>query len=197
MNQVESIPPVAAVEMANATRSFGDFTALRDATLRVEPGTILGIIGPSGAGKTTCVRLMTGGLAATSGTVRVLGEDPQRFRRRTRERWATCRSSSRSTPTSPLARTCRSSRACTGCCGCDGGAAFGRCSKWSTCGTSAAVGLESSPVACSAGWSWHRRWCTSRSSSSSTSRRLASTRSCAHGCGRSSIDDGTPERPSS
>ena len=75
-----------AVEMADATRTFGDVIALRDATLRVEPGTILGIIGPSGAGKTTCVRLMTGGIAATSGMVRVLGEDPQRFSRRTRER---------------------------------------------------------------------------------------------------------------
>ncbi|MEP7040738.1 MAG: ABC transporter ATP-binding protein [Chloroflexota bacterium] len=88
MHHVRSIPPPPAVEMSAATRSFGDFTALRDATLRVEAGTILGIIGPSGAGKTTCVRLMTGGLAATSGTVRVLGEDPQRFRRRTRERLA-------------------------------------------------------------------------------------------------------------
>jgi ABC-2 type transport system ATP-binding protein len=72
--------------MSEATRSFGDLVALQDATLRVEPGTILGIIGPSGAGKTTCVRLMTGGLAATSGTVRVLGEDPQLFTRRTRAR---------------------------------------------------------------------------------------------------------------
>ena len=102
MNQVRSTPPPAeghadtvamavpgspaAVEMTDATRTFGDVTALRDATLRVEPGTILGIIGPSGAGKTTSVRLMTGGLAATSGTVRVLGEDPQHFSRHTRER---------------------------------------------------------------------------------------------------------------
>ena len=102
MNQVAAIPPPtvgpadtvveaapgrpAAVEMIEATRTFGDVTALRDATLRVEAGTILGIIGPSGAGKTTCVRLMTGGIAATSGTVRVLGEDPQHFSRRTRER---------------------------------------------------------------------------------------------------------------
>jgi ABC-2 type transport system ATP-binding protein len=76
----------AAVEMVDATRSFGDLVALQDATFRVEPGTILGIIGPSGAGKTTCVRLMTGGLGATSGTVRVLGEDPQHFTRGTRAR---------------------------------------------------------------------------------------------------------------
>jgi ABC-2 type transport system ATP-binding protein len=75
-----------AVRMEAAGRSFGEVQALRDVTLDVEPATIVGIIGPSGAGKTTAVRLMTGGLAPTSGTVRVLGEDPRRFRRRTRER---------------------------------------------------------------------------------------------------------------
>jgi ABC-2 type transport system ATP-binding protein len=55
-------------------------------SLHVEAGTIVGIIGPSGAGKTTAVRLMTGGLEPSSGRVRVLGEDPRSFRRRTRER---------------------------------------------------------------------------------------------------------------
>lgn len=50
------------------------------------PGTILGIVGPSGAGKTTVVRMITGGVDPTEGEVRVLGEDPRRFRRRTRER---------------------------------------------------------------------------------------------------------------
>jgi ABC-2 type transport system ATP-binding protein len=74
------------VRLENAGRSFGEVQALREVTLHVEPATIVGVIGPSGAGKTTAVRLMTGGLAPTSGTVRVLGEDPRRFRRRTRER---------------------------------------------------------------------------------------------------------------
>jgi ABC-2 type transport system ATP-binding protein len=74
------------VRLENASRSFGEVQALRDMTLQVAPATIVGVIGPSGAGKTTAVRLMTGGLAPTSGTVRVLREDPRRFRRRTRER---------------------------------------------------------------------------------------------------------------
>ena len=76
----------AAVALESAGRSFGDVHALRDLSLRVEAGTIVGVIGPSGAGKTTSIRLMTGGLAPTSGRVRVLGEDPRRFRRGTRER---------------------------------------------------------------------------------------------------------------
>jgi ABC-2 type transport system ATP-binding protein len=76
----------AAVRLEDAGRAFGDVQALRDVTLSVDPATIVGLIGPSGAGKTTAVRLMTGGLTPTSGTVRVLEEDPRRFRRRTRER---------------------------------------------------------------------------------------------------------------
>jgi ABC-2 type transport system ATP-binding protein len=72
--------------LENAGRSFGAVEALREVSLRVDPGTIVGVIGPSGAGKTTAIRLMTGGLAPTQGQVRVLGEHPRRFRRSTRER---------------------------------------------------------------------------------------------------------------
>jgi ABC-2 type transport system ATP-binding protein len=75
----------AAVVLEGASRTFGDVEALRDLSLRVETGSILGVIGPSGAGKTTAIRLMTGGLAPTEGTVQVLGEDPRHLRRRTRE----------------------------------------------------------------------------------------------------------------
>jgi ABC-2 type transport system ATP-binding protein len=75
-----------AIVMAEATKRFGSFTALDGLSLAVPLGTTLGIIGPSGAGKTTAVRLLTGGLAPTAGTVRVLGEDPRHFRRQTRER---------------------------------------------------------------------------------------------------------------
>jgi ABC-2 type transport system ATP-binding protein len=81
---VQSDP--AAVVMEGASRSFGDVHAIRDVTLSVPTGSVLGVIGPSGAGKTTTMRLMTGGLVPSDGTVTVLGEDPRRFRRRTRER---------------------------------------------------------------------------------------------------------------
>ncbi|CAN5515162.1 ABC transporter ATP-binding protein [soil metagenome] len=75
-----------AVVVEDATKRFGDDVAVDSLSLRVAPGTILGIIGPSGAGKTTTVRMLTGALAPTEGRVRVLGEDPRRFRRQTRER---------------------------------------------------------------------------------------------------------------
>ncbi len=76
----------AAVVMDSVTKRFGDETAVSEISLVVPRGTILGVIGPSGAGKTTTVRMLTGALAPTEGRVRVLGEDPQRFRRQTRER---------------------------------------------------------------------------------------------------------------
>ena len=76
----------APVVLEGASRTFGDVEALRDLSLRVESGSILGVIGPSGAGKTTAIRLMTGGLAPTEGTIHVLGEDPRHLRRRTREK---------------------------------------------------------------------------------------------------------------
>jgi ABC-2 type transport system ATP-binding protein len=75
-----------AVTIQNATKRFGGELAVAGVSLRVLPGTILGVIGPSGAGKTTLVRMLTGALAPTDGEIEVLGEDPRRFNRRTRER---------------------------------------------------------------------------------------------------------------
>ena len=62
-----------AVTIQGATKRFGDDFALQDVTITVREGTILGIIGPSGAGKTTFVRLMTGALAPSDGEIRVMG----------------------------------------------------------------------------------------------------------------------------
>jgi ABC-2 type transport system ATP-binding protein len=75
-----------AIVLTNASRRFGSVVALEDLTLSVPFGTTLGVIGPSGAGKTTTIRMMTGGIAPTHGEVRVLGENPRHFSRQTRER---------------------------------------------------------------------------------------------------------------
>jgi ABC-2 type transport system ATP-binding protein len=75
-----------AVVIDGASVRFDDQVAVDDISLSVASGTIVGLIGPSGAGKTTTIRLLTGALEPTSGSVLVLGENPRSFRRRTRER---------------------------------------------------------------------------------------------------------------
>ena len=79
-------PADAAVVIDDATVQFADQLAVDGISLTVPAGIILGIIGPSGSGKTTTIRLLTGALTPTSGGVTVLGEEPRRFRRQTRER---------------------------------------------------------------------------------------------------------------
>ncbi len=74
------------IALRGVSRDYGDGVGVFDIDLQVPGGTILGIVGPSGAGKTTTIRLITGALEPTSGEVTVLGENPTRFRRHTRER---------------------------------------------------------------------------------------------------------------
>jgi ABC-2 type transport system ATP-binding protein len=83
--QVAAPTPDFAVILDHVNKRFGDVVAVDDVSLFVPRGTVLGVIGPSGAGKTTTIRMISGGLTPDSGTVRVLNEDPRRFRRRTRE----------------------------------------------------------------------------------------------------------------
>jgi ABC-2 type transport system ATP-binding protein len=82
----EGAEPVIA--MSGVSRRFNGLWAVRDVSMAVPAGSILGLIGPSGSGKTTTVRLLTGTLRPTHGEALVLGEDPQRFSRKTRERIA-------------------------------------------------------------------------------------------------------------
>jgi ABC-2 type transport system ATP-binding protein len=66
-------PAIAAQAL---TRTFdGGFTAVNHIDLAVEPGQFFGFLGPNGAGKSTTIKMMTGLLAPTSGTVRIMGED--------------------------------------------------------------------------------------------------------------------------
>ena len=75
-----------AVRLVGVSRDFGAGSGVFGIDVDVPSGTIVGVVGPSGAGKTTTIRLITGALDPSSGTVRVLGEDPRSFRHATRER---------------------------------------------------------------------------------------------------------------
>lgn len=74
------------VAMHGVSHRFDHHEVLSGIELTVPRGTILGIIGPSGAGKTTTIRLLTGAISPTRGEVSVMGRSPQRFRRSDRER---------------------------------------------------------------------------------------------------------------
>ncbi|MCW5893558.1 MAG: ATP-binding cassette domain-containing protein [bacterium] len=63
------------IEVANLSKRYGDLTAVTNVTFTAEPGEILGFLGPNGAGKTTTLRIITGYMPATSGSVRVCGFD--------------------------------------------------------------------------------------------------------------------------
>jgi len=63
------------IEVRNLTKRYGDLVAIKDISFTAATGEILGFLGPNGAGKTTTMRVITGFMPATSGTVKVAGYD--------------------------------------------------------------------------------------------------------------------------
>ena len=57
------------IEVKHLTKAYGGFVAVKDVSFKAERGQILGFLGPNGAGKTTTMRIITGYMPATSGTV--------------------------------------------------------------------------------------------------------------------------------
>ena len=82
----EYAPGDYAVETENLGRRFGTFEAVRGVDLRVQRGTVFGLLGINGAGKSTIIKMLVGHLRPTSGRLRVLGrtleEDLVEIRRR-------------------------------------------------------------------------------------------------------------------
>jgi ABC-2 type transport system ATP-binding protein len=66
-----------ALEATGLGRRYGRKWALRDCTLSLPSGQVIGLIGPNGAGKTTLLHLAVGLLRPSVGQVRVLGRDPR------------------------------------------------------------------------------------------------------------------------
>ena len=64
-----------AIDTTALTRRFGDFTAVQNVNLSVAAGQFFGFLGPNGAGKSTTIKMLTGLLAPTSGSIRILGQD--------------------------------------------------------------------------------------------------------------------------
>jgi daunorubicin resistance ABC transporter ATP-binding subunit len=80
---IQTMP--AAVEIEHLVKRFGNFTAVDDLSLRVEPGEIFGLLGPNGSGKTTTVNMVSGLSIPTSGQVRVMDYDLRTQTRQVRQ----------------------------------------------------------------------------------------------------------------
>jgi ABC-2 type transport system ATP-binding protein len=78
--------PEPIISARSLSRKFGDFTAVDDLTLEVEPGAIFAFLGANGSGKSTTIRMLIGLLVPTAGEVRVDGVDVRAEPRRVRER---------------------------------------------------------------------------------------------------------------
>ena len=65
---------MSTIEIRKLTKRFGDFTAVKDADLKVAAGEVVCLLGPSGCGKTTTLRMIAGLERATSGDVIIAGQ---------------------------------------------------------------------------------------------------------------------------
>jgi ABC-2 type transport system ATP-binding protein len=63
------------VEVTELTRAYGDHVVVNEVSFTLNQGEVLGFLGPNGAGKSTTMKMLTGNLAPTSGTVKVCGID--------------------------------------------------------------------------------------------------------------------------
>ena len=66
----------AVIQAGGLGKAYRRTWALRDCTLAIPDGRVVGLVGPNGAGKTTLLRLAAGLLAPTCGMISVLGEEP-------------------------------------------------------------------------------------------------------------------------
>ncbi|MEM7413379.1 MAG: ABC transporter ATP-binding protein [Myxococcota bacterium] len=63
------------IEAKNLSKRYGDIVAVGDVSFEIGRGEVVGFLGPNGAGKTTTMRMLTGFLPPTEGSVRIAGHD--------------------------------------------------------------------------------------------------------------------------
>lgn len=63
------------IEVEHVSRSFGTFRAVDDISFSIQTGEIVGLLGPNGAGKTTTMRMITGFLERSAGSIKIDGRD--------------------------------------------------------------------------------------------------------------------------
>ena len=65
---------IPAIQTRGLTRTFGELTAVQDVTFTVASGQFFGFLGPNGAGKSTTIKMLTGLLEPTAGSIEILGK---------------------------------------------------------------------------------------------------------------------------
>ena len=65
---------IAAIQTRGLTRRFGELTAVDDVTFSVAQGQFFGFLGPNGAGKSTTIKMLTGLLEPSAGSIEILGQ---------------------------------------------------------------------------------------------------------------------------
>lgn len=63
------------IEVSNLTKDFGEIAAVSDLSFKARSGEIIALLGPNGAGKSTLMNMITGYLAPTSGSIKVMEKD--------------------------------------------------------------------------------------------------------------------------
>jgi len=77
---------VSTVQAINLSRNFGGNHAVSDVSFNLEKGEVLGFLGPNGAGKSTTMRMLTGNLAPSDGSVQICGFDMVNEPKKAKER---------------------------------------------------------------------------------------------------------------
>ncbi|KYP80403.1 ABC transporter ATP-binding protein [Ferroacidibacillus organovorans] len=70
--------PDYVLSVVDVTKTFGSFTALQGMSFHVKKGEILGLVGPNGSGKTTCMNVISGSYRADRGSLHFMGKNIQR-----------------------------------------------------------------------------------------------------------------------
>ena len=74
MTQAQQQTQTPLVEMKNISKSFGGVHAVRDVSVDLFPGEVVGLLGHNGAGKSTLIKILSGAYTADEGEIWVCGE---------------------------------------------------------------------------------------------------------------------------
>ena len=75
---MQNKPGGPAIEVEHLTVSYGPKPALLDVSVRIDPGLLVGVIGPNGGGKSTFIKAVLGFVKRDVGTVRIAGESAEK-----------------------------------------------------------------------------------------------------------------------